>query len=800
MPRVSLRTAKFVLLIGLLSLLASIASAQTIAAPKLDESLRQSIAQGCVGTRAVIIRTKPGYREGLRASLTAHGDEVNGEFPAIDAVAATVHCDDLGALSSFNSTNSISSNAQVAGQVSVEDAATARVNADINAVAPAENAIHAAQNAQANAQHSVDLTQAVLNGLLMGKKPAVLVSAAQNAVAQAQAKLETATANLARANAALAAAQAQLSLSQQHLQAVTDHIAQANAANALQARFFATLGLGSAASSNNSNQVHSSSVMLGTPGNYGSYPDSGNQQRGHTDGSDSVGVAVIDSGIEAGPDFDDRITAFYDFTQGDIRVTAPSDEYGHGTHIAGLIGSSYVGVNPNARLIGLKVLNARGRGTTGNVLRAIEFAIANRKQLDIQILNISLGHPIYEPAATDPLVQAVEHAVREGLVVVVSAGNVGINRRTGLPGYAGIMSPANSPSAISVGAVKTFDTTSRDDDRVAPYSSRGPSWYDGFAKPDLVAPGDNLLSIAAANSTLRIAQEKRGNTGDYMRLSGTSMAAGVMSGVAGLVLQTNPGLTPNALKAVLEYSAISVHDDAGQPFNALTQGAGEVNAAGAMTLVDAIDPLAPVGSRWLMSEVMPSTTIGTQTYAWSQEIIWGNHIARGSDILAEQRPAWALAIIWGDALDDHDNIVWGNSLDAGDNIVWGNAFDAGDNIVWGNNIVWADSLDDDNIVWGNNIVWGDGLIGMVDGDNIVWGNTLADDNIVWGNLDDDNIVWGNLFDDNIVWGNSLDDDLDNIVWGNSLALGQVTRWSGGIVIAKADNARARRSIAKAEVK
>ncbi len=146
------------------------------------------------------------------------------------------------------------------------------------------------------------------------------------------------------------------------------------------------------------------------------------------------------------------------------------------------------------------MLDDRGQGTTDNVVRAIEFAITNRHLLGINILNLSLGHPIYEHAATDPLVQAVEHAAREGLTVVVAAGNFGLNTETGEVGYAGIVSPANAPSAVTAGAVNTFDTVSRDDDRVAPYSSRGPSWYDGFAKPDVVAPGHNLLSVAARGS------------------------------------------------------------------------------------------------------------------------------------------------------------------------------------------------------------------------------------------------------------------------------------------------------------
>jgi serine protease AprX len=475
----------------------------------------------------------------------------------------------------------------------------------------------------------------------------------------------------------------------------------------------------------------------------------------------SIGIAVIDSGIAPGLDFGTRITAFYDFTQGDIRVAMPSDGYGHGTHVAGLAAGTFVGVAPMARLIGLKVLGAQGQGSTDHVIRAIEFAIVNKAALGIDVLNLSLGHPIFEAAATDPLVQAVEHAVRAGLTVVVSAGNFGRQRATGEVGYAGIASPGNAPSGISVGSVRTFDTVPREDDRIAGYSSRGPSWYDGYAKPDVAAPGDNLLSVAAVGSTLRRLQESRGNSGNYMRLSGTSMAAGVVSGVVAQVLHSNRALTPNALKMVLQYAALPVTQDDGTYYDVLTQGAGSINATGATRLARAINPATAIGSSWLTTSVTPSTVIAGQSYVWAQRMIWGNHIARGTGVITEQRPAWALDIVWGDGLEADDNIVWGN-LNDDDNIVWGNALDTDDNIVWGNNLVWGNSQEtDDNIVWGN----------LTD-DNIVWGN-LDDDNIVWGN----NIVWGDALvaftdDDNIVWGNLTD---DNIVWGNSEALGEVVR-------------------------
>ena len=506
---------------------------------------------------------------------------------------------------------------------------------------------------------------------------------------------------------------------------------------------------------------------------------------GITGAAGGIGIAVIDSGIVPGPEFENRIAAFYDFTKGDIQAVTPLDPYGHGTHVAGLIAGVNVGVAPGARLVGLRVLDDNGKGATSDVVRAIEFAVANKAALNLHILNLSLGHPIYESAATDPLVQAVENAVRHGLVVSVSAGNFGINKRTDAPGYAGIASPGNAPSAITSGSTNMFDTISRLDDRVSAFSSRGPTWYDGFLKPDVVAPGENVLSVAAVGSRLRQMQELRGNIGEYMRLSGTSMAAAATTGILALTIDVNPKLTPNALKAILEYSAIPVLSSTGAPENALTQGAGQINGGGAFMLAWVVTADAPLGTRWLLQgyeTITPATQIGDRKYTWSQFILWGARKLSGVNLMAEQRRAWSMDIVWGEGLgSEDDNIVWGNNFGDDDNIVWGNALDLDDNIVWGNNIVWNNdddnivwgnlSGDDDNIVWGNDIVWGSGLVGMaLDDDNIVWGNALdLDDNIVWGNLDDDNIVWGNLFDDETV-SSDTDDDDDNIVWGNSLRM------------------------------
>ncbi|MCC7417020.1 MAG: S8 family peptidase [Acidobacteria bacterium] len=511
-----------------------------------------------------------------------------------------------------------------------------------------------------------------------------------------------------------------------------------------------------------------------------------------------IGVAVIDSGIAPSRDFNGRISGFWDFTRGGI-ATSPFDDYGHGTHVAGLIGSSgrlsnfeFQGVAPAVRLYGLKVLDSTGAGYTSDVINALEFVIANRAALGVHIVNLSLGHPIYAPAEDDPLVQAVERASASGLIVVVSAGNFGQAERSGEVGYLGITSPGNARSAITVGAADTKHTTAREDDEVARYSSRGPTWFDALAKPDLVAPGHRLASDTNATSylfkLLKSGHVKSRNGGDYLELSGASMATAVASGVAALALdahnraglQSVHPISANLMKGILEYSAIPLSG-----FDALSQGAGGINAAGAIELAGAIDTDVAPGLPWFSIGITPSSMIGGQSHQWSQQVIWGGTIL-GGDVLYVSSAAWGAGAVWG-ASDEGDNIVWGTGvIVSATDIVWGANAVWGANVVWGSRLVGAMSDDGDNIVWGtsdegDNIVWGTLTAGNIvwgmrqgdailfatadEGDNIVWGTADEGDNIVWGTADEgDNIIWGTSDEgDNIVWGTS--DDGDNIVWG-----------------------------------
>jgi serine protease AprX len=437
-----------------------------------------------------------------------------------------------------------------------------------------------------------------------------------------------------------------------------------------------------------------------------------------------VGVAIVDSGLEMSSEFENRLTAFYDFTRGGIRTYA-YDDYGHGTHIASTIGGSgalsynrdYRGIAPRVNLVVLKVLDKNGAGYTSDVIRAVDFAVANRRTLKIDIINLSLGHPIYEPAASDPLVQAVERAVRAGLIVVTAAGNYGKNPETGLPGYAGISSPGNAPSAITVGALRTQDTASRRDDTIPDYSSRGPTWYDGYVKPDIVAPGHNIVAAAAKSGTFyKTYPQLKAPDSDYIRMSGTSMATAVTTGVIALMLEANraandypynPSLTQNAVKAMLQYSSVSVRNPQGLEYDPLVEGAGAINAKGAIDLARYADTSARVGSPWLRYTPAPRSTIAGESLTWKQVVVWGT------------------VFVWGTAIIDVNQEAWGSVF------VWGTDTTMANVFVWGTDIVWTDPQS-----WADVVVWGTAMTGAVNGDVVVWGTTGGTaDTTAWGNLE-----------------------------------------------------------------
>lgn len=183
-------------------------------------------------------------------------------------------------------------------------------------------------------------------------------------------------------------------------------------------------------------------------------------QAGYT--GSGIGIAIVDSGIYSHPDLASKVVYRQSFNGG-----VNFDDYGHGTHVAGIAAGSgasstgphftrtFRGVAPGAHLIDLRALDANGMSTDSIILAAIDKAISLKTQYNIRVLNLSLGRPIFESYKLDPICAAVAAAWKQGIVVVVAAGNLGRN------GYATITSPGNSPNAITVGAMKTEGSPNR---------------------------------------------------------------------------------------------------------------------------------------------------------------------------------------------------------------------------------------------------------------------------------------------------------------------------------------------------
>jgi len=393
-----------------------------------------------------------------------------------------------------------------------------------------------------------------------------------------------------------------------------------------------------------------------------------------------VRVAVIDSGVNvatsewSNASGSSRVVAFKDFVNGRSQAY---DDNGHGTHVSGIVlgggsqsAGEVTGTAPGADLVSVKVLDANGSGRTSNVIKGIDWCVKNRNALNLKVVNVSLGHRSTESYRTDPLCKAVRKAVRAGLVVVCSAGNSGKDA-AGVTQYGGINSPGNDPSVITVGALNTFATAGRTDDSVCSYSSRGPTVIDGLPKPDLVAPGNRIVSIRAPGSHLdelypdnRIQIDPSSPGVAHYELSGTSMAAPQVAGIVALMLQAQPGLAPNTVKGVLMYTAerLELHDAAGAPLSpaksALTQGAGSVNAVGAVELAALLSPSVAVGATWFTTPLSGQSTIAGDTFIWSKLVLWNDQWMWGAELFRVRQSLWSTQQDW-DA-----NVAWTGGVSA----------------------------------------------------------------------------------------------------------------------------------------
>jgi serine protease AprX len=436
-----------------------------------------------------------------------------------------------------------------------------------------------------------------------------------------------------------------------------------------------------------------------------------------------IGVAILDSGITPHAALANRVVANVSFVPGDPSVT---DGFGHGTHVAGIIGgngaaaagvtSLYTGgIAPGAALVNVRVLGNDGSGYVSNVIAGIEWVIAHKLDYNIRVINISLGHPVTDKCINDPLCQEIAKAVNAGIVVVAAAGNYG-KSAAGNTVLGGIASPANSPYAVTVGALNTWSTAGRGDDTVATFSSRGPTPYDVAIKPDVAAPGVKIISLQADQSLLptRYPQVHTAGSGNnaYMFLSGTSMAAPIVTGGVALLLQGAPSLTPAQVKLALQTGATYMAAD-----GLVGAGAGSVNfwasrqsaengLGGPLldTLVGGLVTTPSGAAFW------DEGTLGTRLYSdlgvrllssLDASSVWQSpSLLRSGDLnlLGLTNPIAAInpkGLQYGAlaAYTADETIMWGTSiLDVnGTAILWGTSGD--ETIMWG-------TSGDETIMWG----------------------------------------------------------------------------------------------------
>jgi serine protease AprX len=295
---------------------------------------------------------------------------------------------------------------------------------------------------------------------------------------------------------------------------------------------------------------------------------------GTTPAAPAATIAIVDSGIDATrPEFAGRIAASVNLST--LGNNSPGDGRGHGTFVAGIAAADLQGKSgaaPGAKIVSLDVMDDQGMAKTSDVIAAADWILANKAKYGIRVANFSLHSSVANSFMYDPLDKAVERLWFNNVVVVVASGNYGkADGPSGVP-----FAPGNDPFVITVGASDTGKSVSTNDDVAAPWSAYGYT-LDGFAKPDLAAPGRYMVGPVPVTSTLYKERADHVVEPGYMELSGTSFAAPIVSGTAALILGKHPEFTADQVKGALMVSTKPMPSASG-----LSEGVGEVNAARAL--------------------------------------------------------------------------------------------------------------------------------------------------------------------------------------------------------------------------
>jgi serine protease AprX len=373
-------------------------------------------------------------------------------------------------------------------------------------------------------------------------------------------------------------------------------------------------------------------------------------------------IAIVDSGVDSSTDFGSRVRSVTITQQ---QPNSPGDGRGHGTFVASIAAGEapgYAGAVPNADIVSLDVTDDQGMALTSDVVAAADWIYEHRDETGIRVANFSLSGTVPSSFQVDPVDKAVERLWLSGIVVVASAGNYAVDGQASGVRFA----PANDPFVITVGATDVAGTRSTDDDVTAPWSAYGYT-LDGFAKPDIGAPGRYMVGAVPASSTLALQWPERMVAPGYMQLSGTSFAAPVVAGAAAYLLAVHPSWTPAQVKGAIMSTAAPMSGAAPG-----SSGAGALNAAAAVEV-----STAPDADGALNPFVVPDPNGGSTPVfdagAWAAA--------------ASADPNWATAY-WGSAY--WGSAYWGSAY-------WGSAASA--DAYWGSSSV-ADNAGDDQLAGG----------------------------------------------------------------------------------------------------
>jgi serine protease AprX len=398
---------------------------------------------------------------------------------------------------------------------------------------------------------------------------------------------------------------------------------------------------------------------------------------------DAATIAVVDSGIDPtrAADFGSRLLGQVNLTS--LSPNSPGDGYGHGTFVASIAAGGapgYGGVAPKAELLSLDVMNDQGQATVVDVVKAADWILANKTKYNIKVANFSLHAVNKASVLFDPLDQAVEKLWLNGVVVVAASGNYGT---AGTPSGVNF-APGNDPFVITVGATDIGTSLGAGDDVAAPFSAYGYT-PDGFAKPDIAAPGRYMIGAVPVGSTLT--KLKPANVTDpvkgYMQLSGTSFAAPVIAGAAAELLAQHPTWGPDQVKGALMLTATP------EPLAAKgSLGVGEVNIAAARTYRK-----SPPNPNAGLEQFVATGADGTRTFnsaAWQTAALantaW-NTVA-WSDV-AWSDAAWS-TVAWSDAA--WADVAWASvayGTVAWSDVAWSDA-------AWAD-VAWADNANDPTV-------------------------------------------------------------------------------------------------------